>query len=101
MKREVIDRADGPMEREIWRGSIMIVTKDSASSYETPPTLRIFSQPMDLLPPPPHEIDTESGQQLAPEYVDPIAGATKMGRIGKLLYVKPIDHIEEGVDLSS
>ncbi|PGH20708.1 hypothetical protein AJ80_03468 [Polytolypa hystricis UAMH7299] len=101
MKRERIDRADGPMDREIWRGSIMIVTKDSASSYDIPPTLRIFSQPMDLLPPPPAELHGESDEQLAPEYVDPIAGATKIGRNGKLLYVKPIDHIEEAVDLSS
>ena len=50
-----------------WRGSIMIVTKDSRSSYETPPTLRLFSQPMDLLPPPPAEISREDGVQLAPD----------------------------------
>jgi hypothetical protein len=53
----------------------MIVTKDSRSSYETLPTLRLFSQPMDLLPPPPVEISHEDGMQLAPEYVDPTARA--------------------------
>ena len=78
----------------------MIVTKDSRSSYETPPTLRLFSQPMDLLPPPPVEISREDGVQLAPEYVDPTAGLMKVGRDGRPLYVKPVEHVEEQVDLS-
>ncbi|KAL1953798.1 hypothetical protein VTO42DRAFT_2259 [Malbranchea cinnamomea] len=99
IKTEKIDTRSGPIEREIWRGSIMIVTKDSASSYETPPVLRLFSQPMDLLPPPPAVIES-TGDGLAPEYVDPIAGVAKMGRNGKLLFVKPVDHIEEELDLS-
>lgn len=77
----------------------MIVTKDSASVYDTPPTLRLFSQPMELIPPPPSEVDMESDGQLAPEYVDPIAGLTKIGNNGKLLYVKPVDHLEEGKNL--
>ncbi|EFW14162.1 conserved hypothetical protein [Coccidioides posadasii str. Silveira] len=98
IKRERIDSRTGPAEREIWRGSIMIATKDSASSYDIPPTLRIFSQPRDLLPPPPTEIRPEHGE-LAPEYVDPIAGLTKLSRNGKLLYVKPVDHVEEAKDL--
>ena len=79
----------------------MIVTKDSRSSYETPPTLRIFSQPMELLPPPPAEISGEAGVQLAPEYIDPTAGLMKVGRDGRPLYVKPVDHIEEELDLSA
>lgn len=78
----------------------MIVTKDSRSYYNTPPTLRLFSQPMDLLPPPPVEISGEDGVQLAPEYVDPTAGLMKVGRDGRPLYVKPVDHLEEEVDLS-
>ncbi|KAF7181131.1 hypothetical protein CNMCM7691_000260 [Aspergillus felis] len=97
LKRVSIDGPNGPFDKETWRGSIMIVTKDSRSSYESPPTLRLFSQPMDLLPPPPVEV---SGAQLAPEYIDPTAGLMKLGRDGRPLYVKPIDHTEEGVDLS-
>ncbi|ORX96752.1 hypothetical protein BCR34DRAFT_607526 [Clohesyomyces aquaticus] len=86
-------------EREIWRGSIMIVTEDLKSSYDKPPTLRLFKQPMDLLPPPPAEVDAE-GQHLNPAYVDPIEGQIKTSRTGKTLYVKPIEEIVEGEDLS-
>ncbi|OJD19647.1 hypothetical protein AJ78_00379 [Emergomyces pasteurianus Ep9510] len=99
MKWEQKDGVNGPIEQEVWRGSIMIVTKDSASDYNEPPTLRLFSQPMNLLPPPPTEISSENGE-LAPEYVDPIAGLPKLARDGKLVYVKPVDHLEEGKDLS-
>jgi hypothetical protein len=99
MRKESIDGANGPVEKEFWRGSIMIVTKDSRSSYEAPPMLRLFSQPMDLLPPPPAEVSGENGA-LAPEYVDPTAGLMKVGRDGRPLYVKPVDHLEEEVDLS-
>lgn len=83
-------------EREIWRGSIMIVTTDSQSSYELAPTLRLFLQPIDLLPPPPDQV----GGELAPEYVDPLAGLPKMGRDGRTLYIRPVDHLEEAKDLS-
>ncbi|KAJ5504016.1 hypothetical protein N7463_006890 [Penicillium fimorum] len=100
IKRIQVDGASGPIYKEIWRGSVMIVTKDSRSSYDTPPTLRLFSQPMDLLPPPPVEISQEDGVQLAPEYVDPAAGLMKVGRDGRPLYVKPVEHVEEQVDLS-
>ncbi|GKT91876.1 LOW QUALITY PROTEIN: hypothetical protein Ct61P_09726 [Colletotrichum tofieldiae] len=48
-------------ERTIWRGSVMIVTLDSDSSYEIAPTLRLFVQPIELLPPPPQEILGEQG----------------------------------------
>ena len=82
-------------EHETWRGSVLIVTQDSESSYEPAPILRIFSQPMDILPPPPQQVE-----ELAPEYVDPIAGLTKVSRTGKMLYVRPVDHLEEGKDLS-
>ncbi|KAF1981437.1 hypothetical protein K402DRAFT_311177, partial [Aulographum hederae CBS 113979] len=55
---------------------------------------------MDLLPPPPAEVAMESGQQLAPEYIDPLAGQTKVSRIGKTLYVRPVDSLDEERDLS-
>jgi hypothetical protein len=86
-------------EREIWRGSVMIVTEDSKSSYELAPTLRLFVQPIDLLPPPPARLDGNMGE-LAPEYIDPIAGLPKIGRDGRTLYVRPVDHLEEMRDLS-
>ncbi|KAI9932852.1 hypothetical protein MW887_009104 [Aspergillus wentii] len=99
MKRVQIDGPNGPFDKETWRGSVMIVTKDSRSSYNTPPTLRLFSQPMDLLPPPPVEVKGEEGAALAPEYVDPTAGLMKLGRDGRPLYVKPVEHTEEEMDL--
>lgn len=101
IRKTTIDGPEGPTEQEVWRGSIMIVTTDSLSSLETPPTLRLFSQPMDILPPPPRQISGEEGSHLAPEYVDPVAGLVKVGRDGRALYVKPVDHLEEEVDLSA
>lgn len=90
--------ARGPLpEREVWRGSVMIVTQDSSSSYELAPTLRLFLQPVDLLPPPPAQVD---GEELAPEYIDPIAGLTKIGRDGRTLYTRPVEHLPEEQDLS-
>ncbi|EAW10726.1 uncharacterized protein ACLA_051980 [Aspergillus clavatus NRRL 1] len=97
LKRVSIDGPNGPFDKETWRGSILIVTRDSRSSYDSPPSLKLFSQPMDLLPPPPV---TVSGAELAPEYIDPTAGLMKLGRDGRPLYVKPVDHTEEGLDLS-
>lgn len=76
----------------------MIVTQDAASSYDIAPTLRLFAQPIELLPPPPTEIGDE--EALAPEHVDPIAGHPKLGRKGETLYVRPVDHLEEATDLS-
>ncbi|KAL4881616.1 hypothetical protein BJY04DRAFT_227711 [Aspergillus karnatakaensis] len=99
LKSVKIDGPNGPTVRETWRGSILIVTKDSLSSYEPAPMLRLFSQPMDLLPPPPVQINSE-GVQLAPEYIDPTAGLMKLGRDGRPLYIKPVDHTEEELDLS-
>jgi len=82
-------------EKEVWRGSVMIVTTDDQSSYTKPPTLRLFRQPMDILPPPPMEVD-----ELDPAYVDPIEGQFKVSRTGKTLYVKPVDELAENEDLS-
>ncbi|RCI07999.1 hypothetical protein L249_7789 [Ophiocordyceps polyrhachis-furcata BCC 54312] len=84
------------IQREIWRGSVMIVTKDTESSYEIAPSLRLFVQNVQLLPPPPQQVDGE----LPPEYVDPIAGHTKLGRRGETLYVRPVEHVDEARDLS-
>ena len=86
------------VDKEIWRGSVMIVTTDADSSYDIAPTLRLFVQPLELLPPPPREISGD--EPLAPEYVDPIAGHPKLGRKGETLYVRPVDHLEECRDLS-
>ncbi|KAI0126528.1 hypothetical protein BJ170DRAFT_724029 [Xylariales sp. AK1849] len=85
-------------DKEIWRGSVMIVTQDSDSSYDIVPILRLFVQPIDLLPPPPAELKGE--QALLPEYVDPIAGIPKLGRRGETLYVRPVEHLEESKDVS-
>lgn len=74
----------------------MIVTQDSDSSYEIAPTLRLFLQDIELLPPPPHHVNGE----LSPEYVDPIAGYPKLGRRGETLYVRPVEDLEEAKDLS-
>ncbi|KAI1378685.1 hypothetical protein F4677DRAFT_375059 [Hypoxylon crocopeplum] len=91
-----VNNDDALPDREIWRGSIMIVTQDSESSYEIPPILRLFLQPIELLPPPPAELQGE----LPPEYVDPIAGIPKLGRRGETLFVRPVEHLEEGKDVS-
>ena len=87
-------------ERETWRGSVMIVTADADSSYDPAPTLRLFPEAMDLLPPPPQHVSAEEGHELPPEYIDPIAGLPKLSRSGKTVYVKPVDDLEPGVDLS-
>lgn len=89
-------RTGTAVEREFWRGTVMIVTADADSSYDIAPTLRLFSQPIDLLPPPPPEVHGE----IPPEYVDPVAGHPKLGRKGETLYVRPAYHLDEAKDLS-
>lgn len=87
----------GPdLERNFWRGTVMIVTQDQDSSYDIAPTLRLFAQPIELLPPPPSEVRGE----IPPEFVDPIAGHPKLGRKGETLYVRPVDHLDESKDHS-
>lgn len=83
-------------EREFWRGTVMIVTQDQDSSCDIAPTLRLFVQPIELLPPPPSEVRGET----PPEFVDPIAGHPKLGRKGETLYVRPVDHLDESKDHS-
>lgn len=77
----------------------MIVTTDSDSIYEPAPTLRLFSQPMTLMPTPPGGTDTP-GTELTSEYVDHIAGLPKVSRTGGTVYVKPVEQLEEEKDLS-
>ncbi|KAK8162782.1 hypothetical protein BKA80DRAFT_236860 [Phyllosticta citrichinensis] len=98
MKRE---SRMGRNDRWFWRGSVMIVTIDRYSNYDTPPVLRLFVQSKFLLPPPPAELDESNGQKLASEYVDPLAGEAKVSRTGKTLYVRPVEDLEEGIDLST
>ena len=78
----------------------MIVTVDSESSYDPAPALRLFHQPMNILPPPPIQVHNESGEDLPSEFIDPIAGLPKMTRTGKIVYVKPVEDLEESVDVS-
>ena len=85
---------------EMWRGSVMIVTTDTDSSYEPAPTLRLFPEPMELVPPPPEQVDAENPMGMPSEFIDPIAGLPKLSRTGKTVYVKPVDDLEEAVDLS-
>ncbi|KAI1324766.1 hypothetical protein F5Y16DRAFT_287148 [Xylariaceae sp. FL0255] len=91
-------RGNSTADKEIWRGSVMIVTQDSESSYDVVPVLRLFVQPIELLEPPPAEISEK--EPLRPEYVDPIAGIPKIGREGETLYVRPVEHLEEAKDVS-
>ncbi|KAJ8105833.1 hypothetical protein OPT61_g9942 [Boeremia exigua] len=91
------DQSRAGKEREIWRGSVMIVTTDVESSYQKPPVLRLFKQAMDILPPPPQELE---GDELNPAYVDPIEGQFKVSRTGQTMYVKPVHEVTEGEDLS-
>ena len=88
-------------ERETWRGSVMIVTSDSDSTYEPVPTLRLFPEPMELLPIPTPPTDEDDDQEVPSEFIDPVAGLPKLSRSGRTIYVKPVDDLEQGKDLSS
>jgi hypothetical protein len=81
--------------REIWRGSVMIVTENGASEYPTPPVLRMFAQPMDLHTPP-----NAADHEIPPEEEDPVVGQVKVSRTGRPLYVRPAVDLEPNVDLS-
>lgn len=91
------DQSRAGKDREIWRGSVMIVTTDEKSSYQRPPTLRLFKQAMDVLPPPPEEHESDKPN---PAYVDPVEGQCKISRSGQTIYVKHVDDIAENEDLS-
>lgn len=92
------DQSRAGKDREIWRGSVMIVTTDADSSYQRPPTLRLFKQAMDIVPPPTPE--EREGDELNPAHIDPIEGQFKVSRSGQTMYVKPVDDIAENEDLS-
>lgn len=98
MRREKTSQTNrtGHVEKEIWRGTVMIVTQDEHSSYEEIPTLRLFAQSMELLPP----LSAEHQHDLPPEYLDPIAGQMKISRTGQPLFVRPVTALEDSVDLS-
>ncbi|GAM82693.1 hypothetical protein ANO11243_006760 [Dothideomycetidae sp. 11243] len=85
------------VEREIWRGSVMIVTADGGSSYSTAPVLKLFAQPMDPLSPLQQSHDH---RDLPHDYVDPVAGEIKPDRFGEPMYVKPVEAMPEGADVS-
>lgn len=88
------------LNQEMWTGSVMIATDDQKSSYADPPVLRLFSQPMTPLTAPPDDIRKNSHQDLPSDYIDPVEGETKSSRSGKTLYVRPVDQLEDYVDLS-
>lgn len=105
IRREMLHNSGGinskpGSERETWRGSVMIVTADAGSTYNPVPVLRLFPEPIDLLPPPPQQVDEGSRHSLPREYIDPIAGLPKLSRTGKTVYVKPVEDLEVQVDLS-
>ncbi|KAL9099450.1 MAG: hypothetical protein Q9163_005052 [Psora crenata] len=87
-------------ERETWRGTVMIVTSDVESRYDPAPALRLFPEPMEKLPPPQPKAEAENGEDLPIHYLDPVAGLPKLSRTGKTVYVKPVDDLQHGKDLS-
>ena len=105
MKRDRLQSSGraGPQssERETWRGSVMIVTTDASSNYETAPTLRLYPEPMEKMPPPQEQkMEGENADELPPHFMDPVAGLPKLSRTGKTIYVKPVDDLEPGKDHS-
>lgn len=78
----------------------MIVTSDDHSVCNPAPVLRLFHQPMSLLPPPPQQFDGSNDEALPSEYVDPVAGLPKISRTGGTVYVKPVEDLDVGKDVS-
>lgn len=97
-KGSVTSRAD--FAEEVWRGSIMIVTEDRFSTYDSVPRLRLFRQTMSLLPFQPFEVGGVFGTDMAREHTDPVAGQVKVSRTGGCLFVRPATLLRSGVDLS-
>ncbi|KAK4628888.1 hypothetical protein CLAFUW4_08084 [Fulvia fulva] len=89
----------GQAAKEVWRGSVMVVTEDDQSDLSSTPTLRLFAQPADLQPPPPQHL-LEGGHELPPEYEDPVAGQVKLSRTGRALFARPVQELDGGIDLS-
>ncbi|QIW96379.1 hypothetical protein AMS68_001897 [Peltaster fructicola] len=82
-----------------WRGSVMIVTEDEYSDLRKAPTLRLFAQPSDLFTPKSHE-HHENHEHHDSDDEDPITGQVKTSRTGRPIYVRPIEDLQHGVDLS-
>lgn len=104
IRKEVVlpsrDRpSNEPLERHIWRGSVMIVTEDDSSDLSVTPVLRLFAQPMDLHQAPSSQV-LQAGHEIPPDVQDPVAGQVKLSRTGRALYVRPVHDIAGGVDLS-
>lgn len=96
-----IKRTVGEGAKEYWRGTVMIATQDRQSSYEKPPTLRVFSQPKSLYTRLKHQQYSENGNEHDDHAEhDPLAGSIKMSRIGRALYVKPAHTLPPNRDLS-
>ncbi|KAL8734222.1 MAG: hypothetical protein Q9166_001708 [cf. Caloplaca sp. 2 TL-2023] len=100
LQQSLADQSTSASDREVWRGSVMIVTTDPQSDYTPGPVLEIFPEPMDLLPLPPHEANIESGQDLPAAYIDPVAGLPKLTRDGGVVYVRPTEDLDHEKDLS-
>lgn len=93
-------RTDSGSTKKFWRGSVMIVTEDGKSSYQTPPVLRMFKQPMTLLSAPATNQDPNRDDDTHRNSNDLTANLPKLSRTGEAIYVKPIRIIEPGKDLS-
>lgn len=93
-------RSTSVTDREVWRGSIMIVTTDAQSDYNPVPTIDVFPEPMDMLPPPPHQANIESSNDLPAAYMDPVAGLPKLTRHGGVVFVRPAEDLDHERDLS-
>ncbi len=87
--------------KEVWRGSVMIVTEDEHSSYSTVPTLRLFKQPTEIITPHTTQMNGVGGAHLPSEHIDLLAGQAKVGRTGNTLFVKPVHHLRSEVDYSA
>ncbi|KKA28825.1 hypothetical protein TD95_000301, partial [Thielaviopsis punctulata] len=86
--------ATSAQDRQFWRGTVMIVTKDDESHYEIAPTLRLFVQPIEPYQAPP------SGSKGPYNRDDALASHPKVGRRGETLYVRPVSHLDSAKDLS-
>jgi hypothetical protein len=80
--------------KKYWRGTVMIVTEDHSSSYQHPPTLRLFKQPGELVP------AADAAEARYSDEVDHVAGQIKLGRRGQTLYVRPVHELRHEADLS-
>jgi len=81
------------VEREIWRGSVMIVTADDKSTYSPVPTLRLFSRS-------PVSPKTDIVNSPSAKRKDLIVGQTKCSRTGSALYIRAVESMPMSADVS-